>query len=360
MRQLRILVAGHDMGGVNLLLALMRGWSGDADIVAELLCPPVLRRDIGLRFPGLVFAPGAADLTEHMFHRRAELDGYLDELLARGCYDAMICGTSAHALLERRLLLAARKAAIPSAAFCDMWWAYAERFHDGETWTLPDRLWVIDEVMAQAAAQVAWPHALPIDIVGSPLFGELARKRGQSANRGNVIRFISEPVSTKFPDVGIDEFALADMLVSVVHKTRLKLPVVIRPHPVDSLESWRRWIYARRHLGVRLDDLPIEAAIPDTTRAVGISSILLTEMRMCGVAVASLQPDDADLSYYCLPFDELGIARITHGAALAAWLDSASERDGAAPKAASIHLDSVTTAKRLIVESVLQHVGSTL
>lgn len=358
MRQLRILVAGHDMGGINLLLALMRGWSGDADIRAEFLCPPVLRRDIGHQFPDLVFAPGAVDLTEHMFHRRPELDRYLGDLLARGRYDAVICGTSAHALLERRLLLAARKAGIPSVAFCDMWWAYAERFHDGETWTLPDRLWVIDEAMAKAAALVAWPHALPIDIVGSPLFGELARKRGQSANRGNAIRFISEPVSTKFPDVGIDEFALADMLVSVVQKTGLQLPVVIRPHPVDSLESWRRWIYARRHLGVRLDDLPIEAAIPDTIRAVGISSILLTEMRMCGVAVASLQPSDADLSYYCLPFDMLGISRIADAPELAVWLGRASDCDGPAPKAASIHLESVSAAKRLIVESILIRIGS--
>lgn len=359
MRHLRILVAGHDMGGVNLLLALMRCWSEDADISAELLCPPVLRRDIGHQFPEFAFAPGAEDLTEHMFHRRPELDRYLGDLLTRGRYDAVICGTSAHALLERRLLLAARKADIPSVAFCDMWWAYAERFHDGETWTLPDRLWVIDEAMAEAAAQVAWPDALPIDIVGSPLFGELARKRGQSENRGNAIRFISEPVSTKFPNVGIDEFALADMLVGVVQETGLKLPVVIRPHPVDSLESWRRWIYARRHLGVRLDDLPIEAAIPDTIRAVGISSILLTEMRMCGVAVASLQPSDADLTYYCLPFDTLGIARIADAPALATWLVRASDGDGAAPKAASIHLDSAAAAKRLIFESVFQRVRST-
>lgn len=352
MRQVRVLVAGHDMGGINLLLALMRGWRGDADLRAELLCPPVLRRDIGHQSPDLTFAPAAEDLTENMFHRRLELDRYLDDLLARGRYDAVICGTSAHALLERRLLLAARKAGLPSVAFCDMWWAYAERFHDGETWTLPDRLWVIDEAMAEAAALVAWPRSLPIDTVGSPLFGELARKRGQSQNRGNAIRFISEPVSTKFPDVGIDEFALADMLVSVVQESGLNLPVVIRPHPVDSLESWRRWIYARRHLGVRLDDLPIEAAIPDTLRAVGISSILLTEMRMCGVAVASLQPRDADLSYYCLPFDTLGIARIGGAPKLAAWLSHAFDGDGAAPEAASLHLDSVAAAKRLIVDIV--------
>lgn len=346
MRPIRVLVAGHDLGGINLLLALLRAWNGDPAIEAEFLCPPVLRRDIGHQFPGLVFVSAAADLTEQMCHRRGELDRYLAGILAGARYDAVICGTSAHALLERRLLLGARQAGVPSAAFCDMWWAYAERFHDGETWTLPDRLWVIDEIMAQAAARVDWPVRIPIDVVGSPLFGELANTRRQHATRGNAIRFISEPVSTKFPDVRIDEFALAEMLLVAVRDCGIDLPVVIRPHPVDSHESWRRWIFARRTLGVRLDDLPVEAAIPDTERAVGISSILLTEMRMCGVAVASLQPRNADLSYYCLPFETLGIARIADGAELATWLGQPP--DVAPPPAAALHLGSVATAKRLI------------
>lgn len=356
MRPIRVLLAGHDHGGINLLLALLRGWRAEADVAPEFLCPPVLRRDIGQQFPELVFAPGVGELTEQLCHRRTELDRYLAGVLAAGRYDAVICGTSAHALLERRLLVAGRQAGLPTVAFCDMWWAYAERFHDGETWTLPDRLWVIDETMAQAASQVAWPGRLAIDIIGSPLFGELARMRRCDRARGRTMRFISEPVSTKFPATRIDEFALAEMLLLTARDAGVSLPIVIRPHPADSQESWRRWIFARRGLDVRLDDMPLEAAIPDTLRAIGISSILLTEMRMCGVAVASLQPKEADLSYYCLPFDALGIDRIGDAAGLAVWL--AKDVDVAPPSAASIHLNSVARATRLLEDLVCPRVIS--
>ena len=136
------------------------------------------------------------------------------------------------------------------------------------------------------------------------------------------------------------------MLVSTARASGVDLPIVIRPHPVDSQESWRRWIHARRALAVRLDDMPLEAAIPDTARAVGISSMLLTEMRLCGVTVASMQPRNADLSYYCLPFEALGIARIADATELGAWFAKTFEATPASTAVA--HVDSVTVAARLI------------
>jgi hypothetical protein len=352
MKPIRILSAGHDHGGVNLLRALLSGWAHDRGIAAEFLCPPVLRRDIGQQFPELTFAPSAADLTEQMCHRRSELDRFLVAVLAAGRYDAVICGTSANALLERRLLLAARQAGIPSVAFCDMWWAYADRFHDGETWTLPDRLWVIDETMRREAAQVEWPRPLPIDVIGSPLFGELARLRRQNPAQGRAIRFISEPASIKFPEMRIDEFELAEMLVSTARASDVDLPIVIRPHPVDSQESWRRFVHARRALDVRLDDMPLEAAIPDTARAVGLSSMLLMEMRLRGVTVASMQPRGVDLNYYCLPFEELDIVRIGSRATLVEWLRG--EPVCGPVKTQALHLGASDRAASLLTEMVRQ------
>lgn len=356
MRPIRVLVAGHDMGGINLLVPLLRSWSASPDFEVEFLSTPVLRRDVCHQVPNLTLASGASELTEQMCHRSHELDQYLSRVVASAPYDVVVCGTSAHALLERRLLVAARQAGVVSVAFCDMWWAYADRFHDGASWTLPDRLWVIDELMGDAAAQIAWPRPLPIDVVGSPLFGELRDSRSHNADSGHTIRFISEPVSTRFPEVRIDEFALAEKLVTAVRGVGLDLPIVIRPHPVDSQEAWRRWIYARRDSGVALESLPIEAAILDTARAVGISSILLTEMRMCGVPVASLQPIDADLSYYCLPFESLGIARISDAESLAAWLTTPI--DNSPPQAAAVHVNAVANATRLVRQLVLNRHGS--
>ena len=324
-------------------------WVSDPRIAAEFLAAPVVRRDFTHRVPGLTAAAGVEELTEWLCHRPAELDRFLAGVLERGRYDAVLCGTSAHALLERRLFVCARRMGVPSVAFCDMWWAYAERFRDDEGWTLPDRLWVIDEPMRKAAVAVDWPQPLPIDIVGSPLFGELARTRAARADSGGrAIRFISEPVSTKYPDARIDEFELADLLVSVVRGSGIDLPIVIRPHPVDSIETWRRWSFARRADGVTIETLPAEEAIKDTRLAVGISSILLAELRMCGIPTASLQPREADRNYYCLPFEELGIERIPDGDALCNWI--AAPGDGAPPAAAAVHIAAVATATRSLLQ----------
>lgn len=349
MKPIRVLVAGHDLGGINLLVPLLRQWGTGTQIKAEFLSAPVPRRDVGQLIPDLAMVDGSTDLTEQMCHRRNELDRFLSKVLMAGNYDAVVCGTSANALLERRLFLAARAAGVPSVAFCDMWWAYAERFHDGESWTLPDRLWVIDDTMRDAVMQVHWPRPLPVDVVGSPLFGDLARRRqAHDGVRGEAIRFISEPASTKFPDAGIDEFALGDTLIAAVRAAGSRAPVVVRPHPADSQEGWRRWVYARRHHGASMETLPIEAAISDTARAVGVSSILLTEMRMCGVPVASIQPKEADPLYYCLPFEALGITRVRGKDDLAAWLSSPV--DGTPPAAAAIHLNATDNAARLLIE----------
>lgn len=343
MSALKVLVAGHDWGGLNVLAPLLRAWTHDARVAPEFLAAPVVRRDFSHRVPELAFAPLAGDLTEWLCHRPGELDGYLDTVLEAGGYQAIVCGTSAHALLERRLFLAARARGIPTVALCDMWWAYAERFHDGETWTLPDILWVIDEPMRAAAGAVEWPQALPIEIVGSPLFGELAGRRARHvAGDARAVRFISEPASTKFPEARIDEFELAELLLDALRQVDGRVPLVIRPHPVDAVETWRRWAHARRDDGVEMETLPADAAMTDTRVAVGISSILLAEMRMCGIPTASLQLPGADPSYFCLPFEELGIARITEGAALARWL--AAPGDGAPPAAAGVHLGAVEAA----------------
>jgi len=351
MNTVRVLLAGHDSGGLNVLAPLLQEWNDDARFIPHFLAGPRIRRDFRYRVPGIQFAAGADELTERLFHRPAELDGYLQGVLSKGNYDAVVCGTSANALLEKRLLHAAKSAGVPSVAICDMWWAYTERFHDGQNWTLPDRLWVLDDAMRTAAEQVAWPSELAIDIVGSPLFAQLMRRRTTNGGDGaRAIRYISEPVSTSFPEAGIDEFALADMLVSAAAAAKLAAPIVIRPHPVESAEAWRRWTFVRRAQGVSLDTLPVEEAVADTRLAVGISSIMLAELRMCGVPVASLQPPMADRSYFCLPFEDLGISRVSSEQALAQWL--ASPADSPLLATSAVHAAAIETATRLLLDFV--------
>jgi hypothetical protein len=343
-RSIRVLVAGHDWGGINILAPLLRAWSRDEGIAPEFLGAPVIRRDLLHRIPGLSLVGVSEELTEWLCHRPAELDRFLRDRLELARYDVILCSTSAHALLERKLFAIGRGLGIPTIAFCDMWWAYAERFHDGDTWAIPDRIWVIDEVMQQAARALEWPQPVHIEVVGSPLFGELAHLRDHRDQDGSVIRFISEPASTKFPEARIDEFALADMLVAARDRAGLALPIVVRPHPTDLVEAWRRWAFARRDQDVHIETLPLDEAVKQTRMAVGISSILLAELRMCGIAVASVQPDSASAEYYCLPFEELGIARVASVEGLASWLSTPGPM--APPPAARLHLDAVAAATR--------------
>jgi hypothetical protein len=351
MNTIRVLLAGHDSGGLNVIAPLLREWNDDPRFVPHFLAAPTVRRDFRDRIPNIQFAAGADDLTEWLCHRPAELDVYLQNVLSKGQYDAVVCSTSAHALLERRLLNAAKSAGVPSVAICDMWCAYTERFHDGQTWSLPDRLWVLDDAMRTAAEQVEWPSQLAINVVGSPLFAQLMRLRTTNGSgTARAIRYISEPVSTSFPEAGLDEFVLADMLVSAATAAKLPVPIVIRPHPADSAEAWRRWTFARRAQGVSLDTLPMEEAVADTRLAVGISSIMLAELRMCGVPVASLQPPSADRSYFCLPFENLGISRVAGVEQLARWLSSPAE--SSLLETSAVHVSAIETATRVLLDFV--------
>jgi hypothetical protein len=342
MTALRVLLAGHDWGGLNLLTPLMRAWHSDERLSWAFLGAPLVRREMRDLVPGVRFVDGVGDLTDWLLHRRDELDEFLDRTIATGHYDIILCSTSAHCSLERRLLVAGRRAGIATIAFCDMSWAYEERFLDGNAWALPDRLWVVDEAMKQSAGAINWPSPLRIDVIGSPLFADLMHRRTARESEGRAIRFISEPASTKFPDANIDEFLMAELVVRTANAVRPGTPVVVRPHPTDSAETWRRWCFARRELGVEFDTLPIEEAIADTAFAVGITSMLLAQMRICGARVASFQPADASQEYYCLPFEDLGITRIPNANKLAQWLTDASPVV-VAPMA-TVHVDAIERA----------------
>src|SRR5262249_23505122 len=114
--------------------------------------------------------------------------------------------------------------------------------------------------------------------------------------------------------------------------------------------SWRRWTFARRSQGVSLETLPMEEAVASTRLAVGISSIMLAELRMWGVAVASLQPATANRAYYCLPFEDLGITRLADERAPAQC--PASPVCRLPIQTPRIHMTAIETATRLLLELV--------
>ena len=336
----RVLVAGHDFGGLNLLAPLLRVWQGDSRFAAAFVSTPAVRREMSARVPGLRFPGWAGGVTEHLCANTDELDAYLELSLDPHEWDVLLCATSRVSLLEKHLIRVARKRGLHAIAFCDMWWAYEERFRDGRQWSAPDTLWVLDERMRDEIAEIPWPDPPAVEVVGSPRFQELADLRSGTVSSDGAIRFISEPASSKFPWSGVDEFELAEALVTTARAAGIKTRIVVRTHPEDPIEQWRRWAWRLRDQGVELDAMPLTPCIADTARAVGISSMLLPEMAVCGVPAASLQWPGTDPAYYCLPFEEFGITRVTSVEALERWL-TASPADGATRVRASVHASAI-------------------
>lgn len=343
-----LLAAGNDHGGLNLLAPLLRAWQGDPRFAAAFVGTPSVRREMSARVPGLSFPTWTAGVTEHLCADAGEFDAYLKRSLARREWDVVVCATSLSSLLEKRLIRAARRIGLRAIAFCDMWWAYEERFRDGRQWSIPSTVWVLDERMRDEIARVRWPRRPAIEVVGSPLFQELAELRGGGGSIDGAIRFVSEPASSKFPLSGVDEFALAEQLVTTARAAGIKTRIVVRTHPVDPIEPWRRWVWKWRDQGVELDAMPLTPCIADTVRAVGISSMLLAEMAACGVPTASLQWPGTDPAYYCLPFEDFAIARLTSIEALERWLTT-SPGDGALGARAGAHASSIERITALLL-----------
>jgi hypothetical protein len=337
------IVAGHDCGGLNVLAPLLRAWIRQETVEAHFMSTPMVCREMGAQVDGLVFPEWVEGITEHMCANAAHLDAYLSRHLNSGRWDVILCSTSAYCLLEKRLIRVGNELGIPTIALCDMWWAYSERFRDGNDWCIPDVLWVLDNRMMSEAGSVTWPNPPRIEVVGSPLFQELLAMRScnvVSSDGSGAIRFVSEPASTKFPLSRINEFALAEQLVLTARSIGIENRIVIRTHPADPLEQWRRWVWRLKDFKVELDFMPLQECIADTAKAIGISSILLSEMAVCGIPTASLQMLDGDTCYYCLPFEEFGIQVLSSNEELSKWLLSDNQRVEV-PKVASYHLNSI-------------------
>lgn len=316
----QILVAGHDWGGLNLLAPLLRKWVASGTFAPSILGVPDVRRQLAMRVPGLTFAAAGEKLTDAGIGDVALLDLVAERALRESRYDLVLCGTSLHGAVERRLIRAARAAGVRSVSFCDMPWALIERFHSGDDWSVPDVLWMTNEPARAQAAAIDWPRPISIEVIGNPLLGEIARQRRPLAAAGQKFRFISEPVSIEFPGVGLNEFELAATFVATVRTAGFDAPIIVRPHPAEATGRWNEWLAIHAADGVALDTLPVTEAIADTRVAVGICSILLAEMAVSGVPAAALQPREIDPSYFCVPFPDYGVTQIGDAGSLLGWL----------------------------------------
>jgi hypothetical protein len=112
-------------------------------------------------------------------------------------------------------------------------------------------------------------------------------------------------------------------------------------------------VWRHRHHDVHLDSMPLKDCMEDTAQAVGISSILLSELAMCGIPVASLQWPGSDPSYYCLPFKNFEIAILQSSPELASWLTQTCGTTSA-PLVDDVHRDAISKITTLITDLASQ------
>ncbi len=315
-----ILCVAYDNGGMNLLAAMLRDWADDPDIVADFASAKDRVATLSATIPNLRIPPWA-DLLELSSCIDSDVGDALDQQkIVLDRYSAIFTATSHQCGIERHFQNMGRRQGIPTFAICDMWSAYEERFSDDNRAILPDFIFAIDQRMADGISSALTLGENQIIVTGSPMYDEMLASRGVAAPLGDNFVYVSEPASTTFPLAGIDEFVFADQVLLAATKLGLSHRLLFRPHPLEPTSAWLNWLDAQPGCQAKLDQRPLHNLYSDTGRAIGISSILLTQLALQGIPTASLQPQGVDKNYYCLPFEDFGIQTLGPGDSIERFL----------------------------------------
>lgn len=187
-----------------------------------------------------------------IFHRKLGVVPQVRLEKAVRASDWLLCGTSFPADLELRAIALAKSIGKPSAAFLDHWVNYLLRFERGGILTLPDELWVGDEI-AEKLAKEALP-GVPTRLVDNPYFedirSELRTVQYQPlSTQGSNVLYASERPGIQ--DCYSQRTALLYFLRNICSGSDKIGLITVRPHPseredqfawlVDHNGSMGRW-----------------------------------------------------------------------------------------------------------------------
>jgi hypothetical protein len=158
--------------------------------------------------------------------------------------DTVLTSTSWQSSLELRAIALARTMQRPCVSFLDHWVHYVERFVRDVDLTLPDEIWVGDD-LALIMAQQYFPQT-PISLVPNPHFADIADTLASlplpRAHVGQRLLYVCEPLSEhgllQFGDErhwGYTEFDSLDYLMENLHRIDANIEtIVVRPHPSEA------------------------------------------------------------------------------------------------------------------------------
>ncbi|MEO9298596.1 hypothetical protein [Devosia alba] len=204
---------------------------------AEILASYVARNNFACRF--VLKGPALA-----VFRRRlGDIETCSLETALAAC-DTVLTGTSWQSDLELRAIALAHTLHRRCVSFLDHWGHYIERFERDGHLTLPDEIWVGDE-LALVKAQQCFPKT-PISLVANPYFADIAdklealpRPRDKSGQR---LLYVCEPLSEhgllQFGDErhwGYTEFDSLAYLMENLDRIDANIQtIVVRPHPSEA------------------------------------------------------------------------------------------------------------------------------
>ncbi|MBT3358871.1 MAG: hypothetical protein HN403_04500 [Rhodospirillales bacterium] len=303
--QSRVLFAAHDPGGARFLSPVI---------------PMVLARGLEV----MLAATGpAADIWRSL----GDVTGDTKTALAEFAPHLVVTGTG-FGDFERAIWLAVRNRAVPSVAVIDAWTNLRRRF-SGESGVevLPDALCVPDQIMADEIAAGGWCTSR-VHVTGHPHLQETVQRLknqriGHLRSEPPIVAFFSEPVIQDHGGasvVGYDQFGVMDAVVGALGSLGAAR-LIVQPHPREHRENWARWLEdkpedAKRRISIgewRTDEL-----LNRCDAVVGMTSMVLAEAALSGIASLSLQPGrKAEINPLMGRIAQIDIVSDPHGIAVA-------------------------------------------
>lgn len=245
------------------------------------------------------------------------------EVLEETAPQLIITGTSADDFLEKYAWLAAKELNIKSIAILDQWVNYGVRFSeyslcdierfeaDHKMAYLPDYICVMDEIAKQGAKADGIPESI-IRITGQPYL-EIFKDQLLHISRDRIMEirdfygvkdedklvvFASEDISKTYDDDidnpywGYNEKTIFPKIVNALKEIKLfdsKIQVVIRPHPKEEIEYWKRYAKDNNYDCIIDNSLESKEVIVASDLIIGMQSMFLLEAVLAEKPVMSVQ-----------------------------------------------------------------------
>lgn len=302
----KILFFARDPGGVNVILPVYRQMKNRFETI-------VYAKDFAVERIKRQNIPVKNIVEEYKLEGEESLCDFLLDIKP----DAVVTGTSLDDYTERYLWSAAEKLQIKSYAVLDQWtnpgirfskYGYGqkdiyERCHKHIYY--PWRILVMDELAKTLLIKDGIVESR-IVVTGQPHFGCIQKKYQQAQEvydkRYWNIVYVSEPISQNYDDGktelywGFDEktifFQLYDSLTKIVPYLPKKVRIIIRPHPREISDNWKKVDGA-----LECEDLKIIVDAKNDNFSIlksadivcGMSSMFLIEAAICQKPILSVE-----------------------------------------------------------------------